>query len=183
MGVNTGTYDASKFPDNDGNRIFCDKNAEGYITTSALANISKVRFVHAATGSSRGYKLEAKGDGDKDWVVISETSANPSSWCEVTKTVNKTNCQLRFTNLSESNYAYIFELEIFSNVDLTGAALLESMTANGKTYNADEVFEMGNSGNYEATIELASSETMPSAENPVTAVAANGEIGTITYAT
>ena len=186
-GVNTGDYDESKFPNNNGYRIYCpkkkDNNPSSYVTTSALANITKVRFVHGATGGSRGYKLEAKGDGDEDWVVVSETFANPSSWCEVTKTINKTNCQLRFTNLSEGNYAYIFELEIWGNVDLSGAPLLETMTANGKTYNADDIFEMATSGNYEATIELASSETMPSAENPVTATAANGEVGTITYAT
>lgn len=182
-GVNTGDYDETKFPNNNGYRIFCPKNAGGYVTTSALANITKVRFIHGATGSSRGYKLEAKGDGDEDWVVVSDSYASPNGWCEVTKPINKTNCQLRFTNLAETQYAYIFELEIFGNVDLSGAPLLETMTANGKTYNADDIFEMANSGNYEATIELASSETMPSAENPVTATAANGEIGTITYAT
>lgn len=186
-GVNTGDYDESKFPNNNGYRIYCpkkkDNNPSSYVTTSALANITKVRFIHGATGSSRGYKLEAKGDGDEDWVVVSDSYASPNGWCEVTKTINKTNCQLRFTNLAESQYAYIFELEIFGNVDLSGAPLLESMTANGKTYNADDIFEMANSGNYEATIELASSETMPSADNPVTATAANGEIGTITYAT
>lgn len=182
-GVNTGDYDETKFPNNNGYRIFCPKNAGGYVTTSALANITKVRFIHGATGSSRGYKLEAKGDGDEDWVVVSDSYASPNGWCEVTKPINKTNCQLRFTNLAETQYAYIFELEIFGNVDLSGAPLLETMTANGKTYNADDIFEMANSGNYEATIELASSETMPSADNPVTATAANGEVGTITYAT
>ena len=186
-GVNTGDYDESRFPNNNGYRIYCpkkkDNNPSSYVTTSALANITKVRFIHGATGSSRGYKLEAKGDGDEDWVVVSDSYASPNGWCEVTKTINKTNCQLRFTNLAESQYAYIFELEIFGNVDLSGAPLLETMTANGKTYNADDIFEMANSGNYEATIELASSETMPSADNPVTATAANGEIGTITYAT
>ena len=186
-GVNTGDYEESKFPNNNGYRIYCpkkkDNNPSSYVTTSALANITKVRFVHGATGGSRGYKLEAKGDGDEDWVVVSDSYASPNGWCEVTKPINKTNCQLRFTNLAETQYAYIFELEIFGNVDLSGAPLLETMTANGKTYNADDIFEMANSGNYEATIELASSETMPSADNPVTATAANGEIGTITYAT
>ena len=180
-GVNTGTYDESKFPNNNGYRIFCEKNAGGYVVTSALANISKVRFVHAATGGSRGYKLEAKGEGDEDWVVISNSYANPNGWCEVTANVNKENCQLRFTNLAEAQYAYLFELEIFGKVDLSNEPMLETLTANGKTYNADDIFEMESDGNYHATIELASNETMVDASNPVTAVAANGEIGEITY--
>lgn len=159
-----------------------EKNSSSYVTTSPLGNITKVRFVHGATGGNRGWKLEAKGDGDEDWVVISDAVANPAAWSEVTKDINKDNCQLRFTNLADAQNAYMFELEIFGKVDLSGAPLLETMTANGKTYDADATFEMGNSGNYEATIELFASETMPSAENPVTAVAANGEIGTITYA-
>ncbi len=163
------------------NTLRAEKAATPYVTTSALGNITKVRFIHGATGGSRGWKLEAKGDGDADWVVISDSYANPSSWCEVTKDINKTNCQLRFTNLTSDQNAYLFELEIFGKVDLTGAPLLESLTYNNKTYNADDIFEMGNSDNYEATIELFRSDVMPSAENPVTAVAANGEIGEITY--
>ena len=163
------------------NTLRAEKAADPYVTTTALGNITKVRFVHGATGGSRGWKLEAKGDGDADWVVISDSYANPSSWCEVTKDINKTNCQLRFTNLTSDQNAYLFELEIFGKVDLTGAPLLESLTYNNKTYNADDIFEMGNSGDYEARIELFRSDVMPSAENPVTAVAANGEIGEITY--
>ena len=163
------------------NTLRAEKAADPYVTTTALGNITKVRFVHGATGGSRGWKLEAKGDGDADWVVISDSYANPSSWCEVTKDINKTNCQLRFTNLTSNQNAYLFELEIFGKVDLSGAPLLESLTYNNKTYNADDIFEMGNSGDYEARIELFRSDIMPSAENPVTAVAANGEIGEITY--
>lgn len=181
-GVNTGTYDETKFTQNDGNRIYCPKDANAYIITSALGDITKVRFVHGATGGNRGYKLEAKGDGDADWVTISDSYANPASWCEVTANVNKKNCQLRFTNLSESNYAYIFELEIFGNVDLSGAPLLGSFKANGTEYAADDIFEMGNSGNYEATIELFSTDNMISADNPIAEVTPdNGEVGTITY--
>ncbi len=181
-GVNSGDYDVNKFPNNNGYRIYCPKNAGASIVTSALANITKIRYIHGATGSNRGYKLEAKGDGDEDWVTISDSYASPAGWCEVTKDINKTNVQLRFTNLSESNYAYIFELEIFGNVDLSGAPMLGSFSANGKTITG-ESFEMGNDGNYAATIELFKNETMISESNPIADVVAdNGEIGTITYA-
>ena len=37
----------------------------------------------------------AKGDGDADWVVLSESVANPAAGCEVTCDVNRTNCQLK----------------------------------------------------------------------------------------
>ena len=155
-----------------------------YITTSTLSSVTKVRFVHAATGSSRGYKLEAKGDGDEDWVTISDAFANPAGWCEVTANVNKTNCQLRFTNLNGSQNAYMFELEIFGNVNLSGAPLLGGFKANGTGYTADEIFEMSNNGDYEGTIEVSKSTTMISESNKLTDIYAdNGEIGTVTYVT
>ena len=158
-----------------------EKNLGSTITTSALGNITKVRFIHGATGSNRGWKLEAKGKDDADWVVVSANPANPQNWAEVTVNINKEDCQLRFTNLASNQNAFLFELEIFGQVDLSGAPLLGSFKANGKTYTGDD-FEMGNSGNYEATFELFKSETMISANNPISDyVADNGEIGEITY--
>lgn len=161
------------------------KAANPYVTTSALANITKVRYIHGATGSNRGWKLEAKGDGDADWVVISDAVANPSAWSEVSATINKKNVQLRWTNLNSSQNAYMFELEIFGKVDLSGAPLLGSFKYAGKTYVADDIFEMNNSGQYEATIELFQSDAMPDGSTNVLTevVVDNGEIGSagITY--
>ncbi|MBO6187340.1 MAG: hypothetical protein J6O23_02410 [Prevotella sp.] len=127
------------------------KAANPAVTISALANITKVRFIHGATGGSRGWKLEAKGDGDADWVTISDSYANPAAWCEVTKDVNRNNCQLRFTNLTDNQNAYMFELEIFGEVELTmyditgtisggnidGSTI--TLTGNGETFEADVV--------------------------------------------
>lgn len=161
-----------------------EKAADPYITTTALASITKVRFVHGATGSKRGYKLEAKGDGDADWVTISESVADPAGWCEVTANVNRTNCQLRFTNLTDNQNAYMFELEIFGYVDLSGAPLLGGFKVNGTEYFADEVFEMNTTGDYEGTVEVSKSAAMISEGNPLTDIYAdNGEIGAVTYAT
>lgn len=59
--------------------------------------------------------------------------------------------------------------------------MLASFSANGVDYNVDDIFE-ANGEEFTATIELASSETMISAENPVTNVTPiSGEVGTITY--
>ena len=158
-----------------------EKDKGSVITTSALAEITKIRFIHGATGSNRGWKLEAKGEGDADWVVISGDAANPQNWCEVTKDVNKKNVQLRFTNLAANQNAFLFELEVFAKVDLSNSPMLGSFKANDKTYLGDD-FEMNAKGDYEATFELFSTDNMISEGNPVTDVVAdNGEIGTITY--
>lgn len=59
--------------------------------------------------------------------------------------------------------------------------MLGSFTANGVNYNVDDIFKP-NGSNYEATIELASTETMISATNPVVdVVALGGQVGTIAY--
>lgn len=159
-----------------------EKNLGSWVTTSALAQITKVRYIHGATGGSRGWKLEAKGDGDADWVVISDSYASPNAWCEVEKEINKTNCQLRWTNLADSQNAFMFELDIFGMVDLSQSPILGTFKANGTEYVAGDIFEIDGEGNYTATIELPKDQTMISTDNPLTDVVAdNGEIGTITY--
>lgn len=164
--------------------IRAEKEKGSYFTTSALAEITKIRFIHGATGSNRGWKVEAKGDGDADWVVVSSDAANPQNWCEVTKSINKKNCQLRFTNLADKQNAFLFELEIFGNVDLAGEPLLGSFKANGEAYAAEDIFEMNSAGNYEGTIEVSKTAEMISESNPLTDINAdNGEIGTVTYTT
>ena len=158
------------------------KAADPYIMTSPLAQITKVRFIHGATGSNRGWKLEAKGDGDEDWVVVSDSYATPNAWCEVEKEINKTNVQLRWTNLNEAQNAYMFELDIYGMVDMSKSPVLGTFKANGKEYVAGDIFEMNAEGNYETTIELSKSENMISDENTITdAIADNGDVGTISY--
>ena len=59
--------------------------------------------------------------------------------------------------------------------------VLESFSANGVDYLVEEIFE-ADGGNYEATIEIASAETMISESNPVKNVeAASGVVGTVVY--
>ncbi len=155
--------------------------SEATITTTTFASISKIRYRHGATGNNRGWGLKIKV-GDGDWETISDATVGTTpTWIE--KTIDKENVQLQWYNLNATQNAYMFELEVYAKVDLSGSPLLGTMKANGTTYTADDIFEMGNDGNYAATIELASSEAMPSAENPVEAVADNGEIGNITYET
>ena len=158
------------------------KNGNSSIVTSPLASITTVRFVQGATGGNRGMKLEVKGDGDADWVVISDAVANPAKWCEITAEINRTNCQLRFTNLAPAQYAYLFELEIKGIVDMGKSPMLGTFKANDIEYAAGDYFEQTADGNYAATIELSKTVAMVSESNPLKDITAdNGELGTVTY--
>ena len=160
------------------------KNGGAYIYTSPLASVTKVTFVHGATGGNRGWSLWAKGDGDADWVQLTTTTASPSGWCEVSANVNRTNCQLKFTNLADAQNAYMFRLDIYGNVDMSLTPSLGSFSFNGTTYNAVDIFEEVADGVQQATIELSNAVEFPSEANPITDVVCdNGELeGDITYA-
>ena len=176
--INVG--DATKLADYPG-YIKADKNKGGYIETTKLASVTKVHYIMGATSKNRGFGLKAKREGDTEWTEIDMTTCSGYTY-ETTVNVNMENCYLRFENLAPDQYAFLLALDIYAEVDMTGAPLLGSFKANGKTYTGDD-FEMGNSGNYEATFELFKSETMISANNPIADyVADNGEIGEIAYA-
>lgn len=115
--IGATNFNTGKFPNWTGGMLMAAKSADPYIETSALASITKVIFVHGATGSKRGWKLEAKGDGDSDWVTISDAVADPTGGATVNAEVNRTNCKLRFTNLNSEQNAYLFSLEIYSDID------------------------------------------------------------------
>lgn len=179
-----GTND-SKFPGYTGYMISAkntDYTAGPVVgTTSALENITKIVLTQAATGGNRGWKISVKGNGDADWVIIHNQSIATQSGETLTLNVNRSNVQIKFESFTAKENAYMVDLEIFGKVDMSGAPLLGSFKANGKTYAGDD-FEMGNSGNYEATFELFKSETMISKDNPISNyIADNGEIGEITY--
>lgn len=178
--------DWSKF-DKDlvGGTLQAEKNGGSYIVTSALASVTKVTFVHGATGGNRGWSLWAKGDSDADWVQITTTAASPAGWCEVSADVNRTNCQLKFTNLTDAQNAYLFRLGIYGSVDMSLTPALGSFSYNGEKYNAADIFAESEEGLQTATIEVANATPLPSAENPVTDIVCdNGELdGDVIYET
>lgn len=97
--------------------LMAAKTATPYIKTSTLANVTSVKFVHAATGSNRGWGLKVKGDGDADWVTLSnEVTAEQGKEVEVN--VKRTNVQLWFYNLNPDQNAYMTSLEIKGNVEV-----------------------------------------------------------------
>ena len=181
---NTIGIDWNKF-DKDlvGGTLQAEKNGGSYIITSALASVTKVTFVHGATGGNRGWSLWAKGDGDDDWVQLTTTTADPAGWCEVSANVNRTNCQLKFTNIADAQNAYMFRLGIYGNVDMSLTPALSSFSFNGQTYQAADIFEETAAGVQEATIEISNSVEMPSESNPISEIICdNGEIdGDVAY--
>lgn len=98
--------------------LMCAKTATPYIELSPLASVTRVEFIHGATGSSRGYKLEKKV-GDGDWEVVSSAVANPSSGTLVSAAINGEHVALRFTNLNPAQNAYLFDLRIYGDYEST----------------------------------------------------------------
>ncbi len=179
--ISSTNKNAQKFPNWTGGYLMCSKSADPYVVTSPLASITRVHFLHGATGSKRGWKLEAKGDGDADWVVLSDAVATTAQGTDVDVEVNRTNCQLRFTNLNASQNAYLFQLDIYGNVSTGYQPSLTSFTAYGEEYTAEDFFTENANGNYEGTIEVSKKSDMVSASNAITTTVGNGTVGTITY--
>lgn len=165
--------------------IGAEKNVGSKIYISKLASVTKVSFVHGVTGSNRGWSLWAKGDGDTDWVQLTQSYAdNPKEYCIVPDIeVNRTNCELKFTNLSDGNYAFLFKLDIYGNVDMSQTPALGTFDYNGTTYKAGEIFTETSENVQEATIELFNDVKLPSETNPITSITCdNGEVdGEVTY--
>ncbi len=180
--IGASNLNTGKFPDWKGGMLMAAKSADPYIETSALKSITKVHFIHGATGGNRGWKLWAQGDGDTDWVLLSDAVANPAAGSEVTANVNRTNCKLKFTNITDNQNAYLMQLDIYGNVDMSGAPVLGTFSVNGKQYAAADIFEENAAGEMVATVEVSKKEAMVSEQNPLTDLTTdNGDITSTTY--
>ena len=180
--ISSSNFNTGKFPNWNGGMLMAAKSADPYIITSTLASISKVHFFHGATGSNRGWKLEAKGDGDEDWVVLSDAVATTQQGTDVDVEVNRTNVQLRWTNLNASQNAYMMEIDIYGMVDMSLTPSLGNITVNGAVYAAADIFDEQPDGIFAATVEISKLQKMISESNPLTDVtASNGNIKSTEY--
>ena len=183
----TGTN--SKFPDITGFMQTAKytgeyKAAEPSVVTSALASITKITLHQAATGGKRGIKVSVKGDGDEDWVVIHNVSIVKASGEDLTLDVNRTNCQIKFENFALGQNAYVTDLAIYGNVDMSKTPMLGSFAVNGKAYQAADLFEENAEGKQIATILVSKKAKLITESNPLTdLVTANGTIKSTTYTT
>ena len=173
----------NKFPDITGYMISAKYTnevsaQEPYAMTSALANVTKIVFHQTATGSNRGWAVAARTAGSDQWEVKSIGNARGE---DVTVEVNRENVELKFYNFNQAQNAYMTELHIYGNVDMSQAPALATFTANGTTYQAADVFDQDEDGNFFTTVEVSKSEMMVDADHPITATAQNGTLGEISY--
>ncbi len=91
------------------------KSATPYIETSVLKSVTRVEFVHAATGSSRGWGLLCKSPEAEKWDTLS-TAFCTQAGIKTTVEVNRENVQLRWFNLNAVQNAYMTEFTIYGNV-------------------------------------------------------------------
>lgn len=160
------------------------KAAEPSVVTSALASITKITLHQAATGGKRGIKVSVKGDGDDDWVAIHNVSIVKASGENLTLDVNRTNCQIKFENFALGQNAYVTDLAIYGNVDMSKTPMLGSFAVNGKAYQAADLFEENAEGKQIATILVSKKAKLITESNPLTdLVTANGTIKSTTYTT
>ena len=117
----TGTNTKFAYPPCSVGYLMCAKTATPYIQTSPLKSITKIYIVEAATGSSRGYQVWKKADGDADWVSIYNTVASPGGGDSTTIAIpgGQTNVALKFTNLNSANNAYLTDLKIYGDYSST----------------------------------------------------------------
>ncbi len=176
----------NKFPDITGYMISAKYTNEvsahePYAMTSALANVTKIVFHQTATGSNRGWAVAARTTGSDQWEVIYNQSIGNARGEDVTVEVNRENVELKFYNFNQAQNAYMTELHIYGNVDMSQAPALATFTANGTTYQAADVFDQNEDGNFFTTVEVSKSEMMVGADHPITATAQNGTLGEISY--
>lgn len=183
------TGNQAKFPDRTGYMITAKypnqyTTAEPSAVTSPLASITKITLHQAATGGNRGIKVSVKGDGDDDWVVIHNVSIVKASGEDLTLDVNRTNCQIKFENFALGQNAYVTDLAIYGNVDMSKTPMLGSFAVNSKAYQAADLFEENAEGKQIATILVSKKAKLITESNPLTdLVTANGTIKSTTYTT
>lgn len=158
--------------------------AEPSAVTSPLASITKITLHQAATGGTRGIKVSVKGDGDADWVTIHNVSIVTTSGEDLTLDVNRTNCQIKFEGFKLSQNAYVTDLAIYGNVDMSKTPMLGTFSLNGTKYSAVDIFKEDASGKQLATLLVSKKTNLISETNPLKdLVAANGTIKSTTYTT
>ena len=158
--------------------------AEPSAVTSPLASITKITLHQAATGGTRGIKVSVKGDGDADWVAIHNVSIVTTSGEDLTLDVNRTNCQIKFENFKLNQNAYVTDLAIYGNVDMSKTPMLGTFSLNGTSIPAVDIFNEDASGKQLATLLVSKKANLISETHPLTdIVAANGTIKSTTYTT
>ncbi|RZK74469.1 MAG: hypothetical protein EOO92_17125, partial [Pedobacter sp.] len=126
---------------------FADKKASD-IELSPLKSITKIEFVHAATGGNRGYKILKKDADDTNWVELYALPANPANGQLVSVPVNGEDVAIKIQNRDPAQNAYLLSLKIFGNYTATGTQY--ALTTSVNTTNAGTITKSPNSSVYSA---------------------------------
>lgn len=159
---------------------------EPYALISAIKNLTKIVFHQAATGGKRGWAVDVRRQGTADWTTLFNQAITKAAGETDTIAIPaelQNNVEVRFYNFALNQNAYMSDLALYGMVDLSNSPMLETLTVNGSSYSAIDIFSEGKDGSMTATIEVSKNDKMPGADNPVTAVAANGTVGTVSYVT
>ncbi len=149
------------------------------ITTGVFANVTTVTITETVGKSSNnGIKIEAKGEGDADWVTLTETTVTKKS--EISVAVNRNNVQLRFSNANTTKVLYFQELTIQGEVDKSIVPALASIKANDKYLDLAGFTEQQDLS-MQMNLELSKSANMISATNPVEVTPSVGSVKSPTY--
>ncbi|MDR0542841.1 MAG: hypothetical protein LBH19_11625, partial [Dysgonamonadaceae bacterium] len=143
--VNTDRFN---YPPASAGYLMANKSATPYIELSPLASITKVEFIHGATGSNRGYRLWKKSATDADWISLSSAVANPTGGSIVSVIINETNVALKLTNLNAEQNAYLFDLKIYGHY--TSAAPQVHLNTSVNIQDAGTITRSINSDTYDA---------------------------------
>ena len=117
VGVSPTGWDATRFDNPPATPGYAQaaKAPGSYIELSPLNHITKVVYIHGATGGNRGYKVWKKGTADATWVLLYSTPATPARGQVVTVNINESNVAVKFTNIDDAQNAYMFDLKIYGN--------------------------------------------------------------------
>ncbi len=112
--------------------LMAEKNLGGTITLSALHKITRLNYIHAATGNNRGWGLKASVDGGTTWDVIYDTAIASSARSGVKveldvvaklaalgKAEGDAGVMFQFYNLNISQNAYLQDLWIYGEYTST----------------------------------------------------------------
>lgn len=156
-------------------------NKNGALETTAIKSVNKLTIAEGiGRGGGNGWKVEAKGDGDNDWITLLDEVITSSK--EIYVEVNRTNVQLRFSNLVAGKVIYLYSIRLFGEVPADKVPTLGSFSINGESYDAAKLFTEQPDGTMTAAIELSKTVKMLGENNPLQdIVAAVGKVKDTKY--
>ena len=160
------------------------KGASGTFETTAIKSVTTISYTVAtgAKGTKNTMKLEVKGDGDADWVLIAGTDAISAVTQPYEVAVNRTNVQLRWSNINTLNPAYLQNIVLNGNVESTKVPALASFQINGETLSAADIFAQQTDGTWTGATDISKTKPMVGDANPLTnLVASTGSVKSVAY--